>query len=168
MSWEQLADSVKNRRKELGLTQTQVAELGGLSVELLRMVENNRTGQRLSAPKARGLERALGWEQGSVSAILAGGSPALAANPALPAPAVPPSGADSGDRFGLARRVLALRRTFAAFQGSIEGDAHAALAAEMISSAREAEESIIRIMPWLPEDERGQAIDLLVELRKPL
>ena len=168
MPWEQLADAVKSRRTELGLTQAQVAELGDLSVELLRMVENNRAG-RLSARKARGLERALGWEPGSVAAILGGGSATLATNPvaAVPAPVGPPT-ASPGDRFGLARRVLALRDTIYAHQGTIGADAHAALTAELIQSAREAEESIIRIMPWLPAEERGQAIDLLVELRKPL
>lgn len=169
MSWEQLAAAVKERRIALGLTQTQVAELGGLSVELLRMVENNRTGQRLSAPKARGLERALRWESGSIAAVIAGGEPTPAATPPVAPPAAgPPMGPEPADRFAMARRVLALRRTFGDYQDMMAADAHAALAAQMAQSAREAEESIIRIMPWLPEHERGQAIDLLVELRKPL
>ena len=40
--------------------------------------------------------------------------------------------------------------------------------AEMANSAREAEEAIVRIMPWLDEIERGEAIQLLVKLREPL
>ncbi len=39
---------------------------------------------------------------------------------------------------------------------------------EMANSAREAEEAIARIMPWLGDDERGEAIGLLVKLREPL
>lgn len=40
--------------------------------------------------------------------------------------------------------------------------------AEMANSAREAEETIVRMMPWLSDSERGEAIDLLVKLREPL
>jgi transcriptional regulator with XRE-family HTH domain len=171
MSWEKLAEVVRERRKELGLTQTQVAERGDLSVELLRMIENNRSG-RLSPPKAQGLERALRWKPGSVAAVIGGGSPTLAASPKgikhrpPPVPAV--AGEGSGDRFALAHHVLALRDTFAAHQSTIGQDAREALAAEVARSAREAEESIIRMLPWLDDTDRSEAIDLLVKLRNTL
>jgi transcriptional regulator with XRE-family HTH domain len=71
MSKEKLAEVVRERRKALGLTQTEVAERGAFSVELMRTVENNRSG-RLRTSNARGLERALEWESGSIDAILAG------------------------------------------------------------------------------------------------
>jgi hypothetical protein len=38
----------------------------------------------------------------------------------------------------------------------------------MARSAREAEESIIRMMAWLDDTDRDEAIDLLVELRNAL
>jgi transcriptional regulator with XRE-family HTH domain len=168
MSWEKLAEAARARRKELRLTQTQVAERGDLSVELLRMIENNRSG-RLSARKAQGLERALGWKPGSVTAVLGGGSPALESSFAViqhePAPASIAAREGGGDRFALAHHVLSLRGTFAKHQNTIGQEAREALVAELARSAREAEESIIRMMPWLDDTERGEAIDLLVDLR---
>lgn len=47
-------------------------------------------------------------------------------------------------------------------------DAREALVTEMAKSAHEAEESIVRMMPWLDDEERGEAIGLLVKLREPL
>jgi transcriptional regulator with XRE-family HTH domain len=58
MSWEKLGKEVRARRTELGLTQTELADRGGPSVETLRTVENNRAG-RLSARMRRALERVL-------------------------------------------------------------------------------------------------------------
>ena len=46
-------------------------------------------------------------------------------------------------------------------------EAREALVSEPTRSAREAEESIIKMMPWLDDSERGEAIALLVELRTP-
>lgn len=171
MSSEKLAKAARERRKELGLTQAQVAQRGDLSVELLRMIENNRSG-RLQKAKAQGLEHALEWGPGSVTAVLAGGLPTLAnsASTIQQEPNAVPIAAPAGgtDRFALAHHVLALRDTFAAHQNTIGQDARAALAAEMARSARDAEESIIRMMPWLDDADRGEAIDLLVDLRKTL
>jgi hypothetical protein len=39
---------------------------------------------------------------------------------------------------------------------------------QITRSAREAEESIIKLMPWLDDAERGEAIRLLGELRAPV
>lgn len=177
MSREKLAGLVRERRKALGLTQPQVAERGDVSVELVRRVETNRSGD-LQASKIKGLERALEWEQGSIRAILDGGMPTeirrtpddLAAAAARTGDHAPATAAPSEavDRFALAHHVLALRDTFSAHQATIGQDAREALAAEMARSARDAEESIIRMMPWLDDAERGKAIDLLVELRKAL
>ena len=74
MSREKLAGLVRERRKALGLTQPQVAERGDVSVELVRRVETNRSGD-LRASKIEGLERALEWEPGSIRAVLNGGTP---------------------------------------------------------------------------------------------
>jgi transcriptional regulator with XRE-family HTH domain len=176
MSREKLAGLVRERRKALGLTQPQVAERGDVSVELVRRVETNRSGE-LRASKIEGLERALEWEPGSVRAVLDGGVPTdVARVPEEPAATprtgdhAPPTGtsSDAVDRFALAHHVLALRDTLAAHQSTIGQDAREALVAEMARSARGAEESIIRMMPWLDDADRGKAIDLLVDLRKAL
>jgi transcriptional regulator with XRE-family HTH domain len=156
MSWETLAKVVRERRKDLGLTQPQVAEVGGLSISLVRMIENNRS-EGMRAAKKQGLERALRWKPGSVDAVLDGGSPTLqdSATEVVAEQSGSTAGGE-GDRFALAHHVLALRDTFAAHQSTIGED------------ARDALESIIRLMPWLDDAERGTAIDLLVELRKTM
>lgn len=167
MSWDELAVAVRARRRELGLTQSDVATAGQVSVELVRNIETRRrTPGRLNPRKARGIEDALQWESGSIDAVLAGGvaTPATPKPPRDDHPTVP----DPGDRFALARQLVALRSTLAAHQRSISPDAREALMTEVAKSAREAEEAIVRIMPWLDENERGEAIQLLVKLREPL
>jgi transcriptional regulator with XRE-family HTH domain len=167
MSWDELAVAVRARRRELGLTQAEVATTGHVSVEMVRNIETRRrTPGRLNPRKARGLEDALQWESGSIDAVLAGG----VATPAKPKPDPDdePAAPDPGDRFALARQFVALRSTLSAHQRSISPDAREALMAEMANSAREAEEAIVRMMPWLDEAERGEAIQLLVKLREPL
>ena len=194
-SWENLASAVASRRAELGLTQVDVAERGEVSVDMIRNIEHvRRTPKRVKPATARALEYALQWEPGSVETALAGGdpvpasdrarlSPRTAASAATPdeqrasptavptAEAVPADVAappETGDRFALARQLVALRSTLSAHQHSISAEAREALEAEMAVSAREAEESIIRLMPWLDDAERGEAIQLLVRLREPL
>jgi transcriptional regulator with XRE-family HTH domain len=167
MYWDALAVAVRARRRELSLTQADVAAAGHVSVELVRNIETRRrTPGRLNPRKARGIEEALRWESGSVDAVLAGG----VATPAEPKPdpdetAVLP---ETGDRFALARQVVSLRSTLSTHQSSMTPDAREALVAEMAKSAHEAEESIVRMMPWLDDEERGEAIGLLVKLREPL
>lgn len=167
MSMEQLAEEARERRKELDLTQAQVAARGGVSEKFVRRIENSEVGG-LRASNILALEKALQWESGSVNAILAGDSPTVV----VPEPVVSMAPAHPAepttDKFALARRVLALRDTFADHQATISPEARETLAAEMARSAREAEETIIRMMSWLDDTERGQAIDLLVELRNAL
>lgn len=164
---ERLAEEARERRKELDLTQAQVAARGGVSEKFVRRIENREVGG-LRAANILALEKALQWKPGSVNAILAGESPTVevpepAANMAPLQPAEPTS-----DKFYLARRVLALRDTFADHQDTISPEARETLAAEMARSARDAEETIIRMMSFLDDAERGEAIDLLVELRNAL
>lgn len=169
MSWDELAVAVRARRRELGLTQSDVATTGQVSVELVRNIETRRrTPGRLNPRKARGIESALQWESGSIDAILAGGVATPAAPKSSPHADDQPPVPDHGDRFALARQLVALRSTLAAHQRSISPDAREALMTEVANSAREAEEAIVRIMPWLDEGERGEAIQLLVQLREPL
>jgi transcriptional regulator with XRE-family HTH domain len=159
MSWESLGVAVRDRRTALGMTQGEVSERGGPSVETLRAIENNRAG-RLSPRMRRALERVLEWEAGSVDAILAG-------DVATPVQAKPSESA-AVDRFALARQVVSLKAAFARHLDGMAADARHALVAEVTRSAREAEESIITVMPWLDDTERGHAIELLVALREPM
>jgi transcriptional regulator with XRE-family HTH domain len=159
MSWESLGVAVRDRRTALGMTQGEVSERGGPSVETLRAIENNRAG-RLSPRMRRALERVLDWESGSVDAVLAGGVATTVQ--------AKPSEAASVDRFAMARHVVSLKATLAKHLDGMAPETRQALIGEMTRSAREAEESIITVMPWLDEDERGVAIELLVALRDPI
>ncbi|OBB94636.1 hypothetical protein A5779_19510 [Mycolicibacterium peregrinum] len=166
MMWDKLAVAVRNRRTELGLTQIEVGERGGPAVETLRAIENNRAG-RLSPRLRRTLERAIEWESGSIDAVLEGGTATKVAgaprqHPGAHAERPPQTG---GDRFALAKRVLAMKSTFSKHRAQMERIAREALSEEITRSAREAEEGIIALMPWLDEAERGEAISLLAELR---
>ena len=158
MSWEKLGTAVRDRRTELGLTQTDVSDQGGPSVETLRLIERNRAG-RLSPRIRRSLERVLQWQSGSIDAVLDGDAP-------TPAPDAPQT--SGTDRFALAKQVVSLKTTFAKHRDAVGAGAREALLAEISRSAREAEESIITLMPWLDDAERGAAIELLVALREPL
>ena len=107
----------------------------------------------------RALERVLQWESGSIDAIL---------SRSTPTPTQPKGEVTAQDRFSLARQVVSLKATFAKHAEAIGPEAREALVSEATRSAREAEESIIKMMPWLDDSERGEAIALLVELRTPL
>jgi transcriptional regulator with XRE-family HTH domain len=159
MSWEKVGIAVRDRRTAMGMTQSEVSERGGPSVETLRAIENNRAG-RLSPRMRRALERVLEWESGSIDAILAGDVATAAV--------AKPSEAAAVDRFALARQVVSLKTAFAKHLDGMAADTRHALVAEVTRSAREAEESIITVMPWLDDTERGQAIELLVALREPI
>lgn len=80
-----------------------------------------------------------------------------------------PARPDTGDRFALARQVLALRSALSEHQRAISPESRATLMAEAAKAAREAEEAIVRMLLWLDnDDERSEAIQLLVKLREPL
>uniref|UniRef100_UPI00111C6CF5 helix-turn-helix domain-containing protein n=3 Tax=Mycobacteriaceae TaxID=1762 RepID=UPI00111C6CF5 len=86
MTSDRLGVAVRLRRKQLKLTQSEVAERGGLSESTVRGVENNRLSQP-HASTQRALERGLAWLPGSVEAILKGGAPRIQETgvPAAPA-----------------------------------------------------------------------------------
>jgi transcriptional regulator with XRE-family HTH domain len=161
MSWERLGHDVRARRTELGLTQSEVADRGGPSVETLRTVENNRAG-RLSPRMRRALERVLRWQSGGIDAVLAGGSAVRAADAGR---ALPEAGAVH--RIALARQVLSMRAAVERHADGIAPEAREGLAAELARAAREAEDAAIAVLPWLDDIERAEAIALLAELRKP-
>lgn len=71
---ERLGPLVRQRRKELKLTQAEVQEAGGPSTATLRLIEGgNHTDFR--AGTVEPLERILQWQPGSITAVLSGGKP---------------------------------------------------------------------------------------------
>ena len=74
-----LAELMDERRAELRLRWRDVADLGGVSYEVIRSVRNgNGEIRRLTE---RGVEDGLRWAPGSVRAILGGGDPRPAGEP---------------------------------------------------------------------------------------
>lgn len=166
MSWEQLADEVLRRRKQLRLTQPDVAQRGGLSVATVRAVETNRSG-RLSRRLRRALERALEWQDGSVDAVLEGKSPRV-----VNAAGGPPSSLSgetartAAERFAVARRLVKMRQAFAEHRDDMSVAARTAMEEEFSAASRETEEALIWVLPWLGDEERTEAIRILAELKE--
>lgn len=152
--WEALGKTVRDRRAELGLTQSDISDRGGPSVNTLRALENNRA-DRLGPRLRRSLERTLEWAAGSVDEVLAGGAPS----------AQDASAPVSAQGFAAARQVLSFKKVLDAVSDRIDPDALARLEAEITRAARESEQAIAALMPSLDDDERGEAIALLAELR---
>lgn len=167
MSWELLGDEVRLRRKQLKLTQTDVAERGGLSVMTVRKLENNRAG-RLTPRLRRALERALEWPDGTVDAVVdAGQAPMpIAINGTVP----PPGGADTAraaaERFAVAERLAKMRKAFLEHRDHMSLEARTAMEEEFSAASRETEEALIWMLPWLGEAERTEAIRILAELKE--
>lgn len=67
--WQGLAEAVRQRRDELGISQEEVAFAGGPSTATMYLLET--AGQsRYRGKTLASLERALGWPHGTVRAIL--------------------------------------------------------------------------------------------------
>jgi transcriptional regulator with XRE-family HTH domain len=88
---ERVAEYVRARRGELGLTQQQLADRAGVDTGTVSALERGVTW-----PWARNraaIARALGWPSGSLAAIGSGGEPGIVtAEPASAAPAPLPAG----------------------------------------------------------------------------
>jgi len=168
MSWEQLADEVRLRRKQLKLTQTDVAERGGLSVATVRAVETNRSG-RLSRRLRRALERAIEWQDGSVDAVLDGNAPRVvnaARTATSTAPVSPDTARAAAERFAVAQRLVTMRQTFLEHRDHMSEAARTAMDDEFSAASRETEEALIWMLAWLGDEERAEAIRILAELRE--
>jgi transcriptional regulator with XRE-family HTH domain len=168
MSWERLGDEVRLRRKQLKLTQPEVAERGGLSVATVRAVETNRSG-RLSRRLRRALERAIQWQEGSVDAILEGGAPRVVGIASVkdipPVALAAPVGTEAAQRFAMAERLIKMRQAFADYRDQMTATARGAMEEEFTAAAREIEEALIWMLPWLGNEERAAAIRILAQLR---
>lgn len=73
---ENLAEAVKDRRADLGLTHDQVLTRGGPSGVTLTKIESAR-GPVPNAATLKKLDTALDWEQGSAKRLITGGEPTV-------------------------------------------------------------------------------------------
>lgn len=165
VSWDKLAEAVRHRRRLLKLTQAEVTKRGGPSIATVRGIETKRAS-RLSQRSRRALERALEWAPGSVDDVLAGGRPRPLGSADIAAAAPIVQDAVAAERFATAARVLEMKRTLARHREDVGDLALEALEEEIAQAAREVEEAIIKMLPWLSDEERGQAIRILTELRE--
>lgn len=73
--WDRLADFVKTRRGTLGMTQDELATRAGVDKKTIYAIESAPGRRRMTT--LGGLERALGWAEGSIRHVLNGGEPTL-------------------------------------------------------------------------------------------
>ncbi|MFW2210297.1 helix-turn-helix transcriptional regulator [Corynebacterium sp. HMSC14H10] len=100
---------MKQRRLALNLTQSDVAELAGVTVRTVGKLERSEA-TKVKALTAAGIERALQWAPGSLDAIHNGGEPTELQQPPETPPVVkqplPQPGAGSGDDLGELRESI--------------------------------------------------------------
>ena len=167
MPSDRLGAAVRLRRKQLKLTQADVAERGGLGVTTVRGIENNRLCQPTGSTQ-RALERGLEWLPGSVDAILKGGAPRTQET----APPVAPAGRDvasaAADRLAVAQRLVKMRQAFLEHRDHMSEAARTAMDDEFSAASRETEEALIWMLPWLGDDERTETIRILATLTRTI
>jgi transcriptional regulator with XRE-family HTH domain len=79
---ERLADRVRTRRLRLGLSVSKAARDAGISRTTWISIEE--ASRDTHAHTYRAIERVLEWPEGAIEAILAGGEPVQATEPARP------------------------------------------------------------------------------------
>ncbi|MFI2184556.1 helix-turn-helix domain-containing protein [Streptomyces sioyaensis] len=77
--WTRLGAALKAAREARGLQQAAVAESIGVKRGTMRNIENGDISR--VTPTVRAYARTVGWDDGSVDAVLAGGSPTDALTP---------------------------------------------------------------------------------------
>jgi len=122
--YARLARHVRARREELNMTQNEVQMAGGPSAAAVRYIEAGKEA-RPTARTMIALERALGWEHGSVMAILEGGEPVIAAEQPTPAPAPATEDTEAS--------VRALRNMLAELETILDAQRRAAAASTAIT-----------------------------------
>lgn len=79
--WDRLGASLKAGREALRLTQAEVAQRIGIERNSLRLIETG-TSKRVTNT-IRAYAREIGWADGSIEAVLAGGEPEVDSPPVL-------------------------------------------------------------------------------------
>lgn len=80
--WKHVADRVNERMRHLSIDQAELVRRSGLSTPTVAGIMNG--APRAEQPRAKGLWAicaALGWSQGSIADILAGGQPTVVGEP---------------------------------------------------------------------------------------
>jgi transcriptional regulator with XRE-family HTH domain len=73
--WAAVATAIKDRRDELGITQTELGLRAKVSKQMVGEIENNKVERRRGARTLEALSVTLGWNPRHLAAILAGLSP---------------------------------------------------------------------------------------------
>jgi DNA-binding XRE family transcriptional regulator len=79
--WVAVATAIKERRAELGLTQTALGELAQVSKQTIGDLENARVRSRRSPRTLEAVSVALEWHQGHLAAVRVGLSPPRVGEP---------------------------------------------------------------------------------------
>lgn len=77
-SWRRLGAAIARRRAQMGITQSQLANLAELNVNSVGHIES---GGHARMTNLHRYDHALGWVEGSCVAILEGGEPTMASPP---------------------------------------------------------------------------------------
>lgn len=93
---KELAEAIKSRRAELGLTMAQVARRGGPTKPTQVKYERGRIPDGSQAGTLRKYDHALGWTPGHASSLL--GHPGAEDNVAYLKPVLPPSAAEVAEK----------------------------------------------------------------------
>lgn len=74
--YRHLGETVRQRRIELGLTQTEFATKARLGLKTIQRIEGGREQRTLSPTTLHGIDTAAEWQPGSASRVLRGEAPA--------------------------------------------------------------------------------------------
>jgi transcriptional regulator with XRE-family HTH domain len=73
--WAAVGTAIKDRRKKLGITQTELGHRAKVSKQMVGEIENNKLKRRRGPRTLEALSVALGWHPSHLAAVLAGHTP---------------------------------------------------------------------------------------------
>jgi transcriptional regulator with XRE-family HTH domain len=135
MSRERLADRVRKRRLELGLSVRAAAKAAGVDRATWGSLEDSTRATRTQY--FAGIERALEWAAGSCEVILDGGEPALGGVTAAVSGEQRVDDARAEILSATPGDLIKMRRLIEEVRGAVEADAFLRQALEMQRQARE-------------------------------
>jgi DNA-binding XRE family transcriptional regulator len=126
---DRVGQAVVERRLDLGLTQRELADKAGVSLNTAALLERGHTFPRRA--NARKLEEALEWPRGTLAELRRGGQPTAPAGPAQrppSPPAVVPVAGSSAQALAIAKGVVGVAETCMRILADRGGDPAAAQA----------------------------------------